>query len=266
MASNKLDLTKNVQRIAAKQSPKDDRAPTIDYPISTRAADTVLPAEAGVLSERLQEIARQYIGARQRSGEALLEAARWLSEARAEAQHGEWRVFLEATNTSDDTAERLLNIHRQAMQNPQFAESIRVNWLGQSVAALLAQPSTPPEIVAEVLDSPEPPTVVGVRKKISQGRQKSAGPQPARDLGEAQNPQIADFDGASENPSVRVVEAPTAEHLLRMLQDAAVLLQAIASIANAIPATRAADQSMILIEQAVETIRQVLPRQTNDEA
>ena len=44
-------------------------------------------------------------GARQRSGEALLEAARWLSEARAEAQHGEWRVFLEATNTSDDTAE-----------------------------------------------------------------------------------------------------------------------------------------------------------------
>lgn len=258
MASNKLDLTKNVQRIAAKQSPKDDRAPMIDYPISTRAADTVLSAEAGVLSERLQEIARQYIGARQRSGEALIEAARWLSEARAEAQHGEWRMFLEATNTSEDTAERLLNIHRQAMQNPQFAESIRMNWLGQ--------PSTPSEIVAEVLDSPEPPTVAGVRKKISQGRQKSAGPQPARDLGEAQNPQIADFDGASEYPSVHVVEAPTAEHLLRMLQYAAVLLQAIASIANAIPATRAAEQSMTLIEQAVETIRQVLPRQTNDEA
>ena len=57
------------------------------------------------------------------------------------------------------------------MQNPQFAEFIRMNWLGQSVAALLAQPST-----------------------------------------------------------------------------------------------RAAEQSMTLIEQAVETIRQVLPRQTNDEA
>jgi hypothetical protein len=90
MANKKLDLTKNVQRIAAGKSAQtntDTRQPTIDYPISTRAADTVLPIAAGVLSERLQEIARhrQYIGARRRSGEALLEAARWLSEARAEA-------------------------------------------------------------------------------------------------------------------------------------------------------------------------------------
>src|SRR5436190_18425159 len=105
MAKSKLDLTKNVQRIATKQVPRDTRQPTIDYPISTRAADTVLPAAAGVLSERLQEIARQYIGARRRSGEALLEAARWLSEARAEAQHGEWYVFLDATSTTEDTAD-----------------------------------------------------------------------------------------------------------------------------------------------------------------
>ena len=57
MPSKKLDLTKNVQRIAANKAPQasiDTRHPTIDYPISTRAADTVLPAEAGVLSERLQ--------------------------------------------------------------------------------------------------------------------------------------------------------------------------------------------------------------------
>jgi hypothetical protein len=64
MPSKKLDLTKNVQRIAAgkaSQASIDNRQPTIDYPISTRTADTVLPAEAGVLSERLQEIARQYL-------------------------------------------------------------------------------------------------------------------------------------------------------------------------------------------------------------
>src|SRR4051794_37568979 len=103
MANKKLDLTKNVQRIAAgkpAQTAPEIRQPTIDYPISTRAADTIPPAAAAVLSERLQEIARQYIGARRRSGEALLEAARWLSEARAEAQHGEWYVFLDATSTN----------------------------------------------------------------------------------------------------------------------------------------------------------------------
>jgi len=96
MASKKLDLAKNVQRIAGKQvqAPKDDRQPSINYPISTRAPDPELPAQASALSERLQEIARQYIGARQRSGEALLDAARCLSEARAEAQRGEWQIFL----------------------------------------------------------------------------------------------------------------------------------------------------------------------------
>jgi hypothetical protein len=49
MANKKLDLTKNVQRIAAgkvTQTNADTRQPTIDYPISTRAADTVLPVAA----------------------------------------------------------------------------------------------------------------------------------------------------------------------------------------------------------------------------
>ena len=74
MANNKPDLTKNIQRIAANKAAQANaaiRQPTIDYPISTRAVDTTLPAAAGVLSERLQEIARQYIGARRRSGEAV---------------------------------------------------------------------------------------------------------------------------------------------------------------------------------------------------
>jgi len=208
MASKKLDLTKNVQRIAGKQvqAPKDDRQPTIPYPISTRAGDPELPAQAGMLSERLQEIARQYIGARRRSGEALLDAARWLSEARAEAQYGEWQVFLEATNTSDDTTERLLNIHTQAIQNPQFAESVRTNWIGQSVAALLARPSTPPEVVNEVLASPEPPTVADVQKKIRQARSDApARPAPNVDLGRAKNPQFADFGGTSSQTPGRCV-------------------------------------------------------------
>src|SRR3954468_7241690 len=76
---------------------------TPPYSMSTAIAVPELPDRAGALPERLQEIARSYLGARQRSGEALLESARWLSEARAVAIHGQWGVFLEATGTSDDT-------------------------------------------------------------------------------------------------------------------------------------------------------------------
>jgi hypothetical protein len=46
-----------------------------------------------------------------------------------------------------------LNILRQAIQNLKFAEAIHTNWIGQSATALLAQSSTPPEAVAEVLVS-----------------------------------------------------------------------------------------------------------------
>src|SRR5207249_794098 len=125
----------------------------VPYQISTQTSpvEPELPPPAGALSAPLQEIARRYIGARRRSGEALLEASRWLSEARSLAQHGEWYIFLEATGTTEDTAERLLNIHTQAMQNPQFAEAISRNWLGQSAAGLLARPATPPEVVAAAL-------------------------------------------------------------------------------------------------------------------
>src|SRR5207249_82788 len=108
----------------------------------------------------------------------------------------------------DDTAERLLNIHSQAMQNPQFAESVGTNWIGQSVAALLARPSTPSEVVDEVLASPEPPTVTEVQKKIRRSRPVTPVPVPAVDLGKPQNPQFADFDGGATPPASRIVDVP----------------------------------------------------------
>ncbi len=157
------------------------------FQVSTAARPTEpdLPAQIGELSTPLQEIARRYVGARRRSGEALLEAARWLTEARNTAAHGEWQVFLDTTNTSADSAERLLNIHATAMQNPQFADAVARNWLGQSVAALLARPSTPPEVLAEVLGQATAPRIEGVRDTITQAREshKASG----------QIPQNADF-------------------------------------------------------------------------
>lgn len=249
MTNKKLDLTKNVQRIAARQAPQDERQPTIAYPVSTRAAQPELPAQASALSERLQAIARQYIGARQRSGEALLDAARYLSEARSEAQHGEWQLFLEATNTSADTAERLVNIYTRALQNPQFAESIRSNWIGQSVAALLARPSTPPELIGELLAGPEPPTVGEVQQQLRQARQGAAPKAaPPADAGAGQNPQFADF---------RTIDPPGAE-ALDVLRAIVAALAELAEHADGLPsdeptaiALRQAEQSLAAIKRAL---------------
>jgi hypothetical protein len=156
------------------------------------AAEPDLQGSIGELSAPLQEIARRYVGARRRSGEGLLEAARWLAEARNIAAHGEWQVFLDATATSADSAERLLNIHTMAMQNPQFADAVTRNWLGQSVAALLARPSTPPDVVADVLGQAAAPNVEDVRGAISRSR----GSRRVKEAG--QNPQFADF--AADHP------------------------------------------------------------------
>jgi chromosome partitioning protein len=105
--------------------------PRDPYPLSTMAAPHLiaLPPDAEQLSGALQEIARNYLTARRRTGESLLDAARWLSEARAEAQHGDWLIFLRITGTSPDSAEQLLHIHARATAYPQFAEAIRSGWL-----------------------------------------------------------------------------------------------------------------------------------------
>jgi hypothetical protein len=124
------------------------------------------------LSESLQAIARRYMAARRRSGEALLEAAQALHEAREEAQHGEWYTFLQATQTAPATAERLLNIHRLASQNLQFAGFVADNWIGLSSAALLARPSTPPEAIKAILSGTTPPSVDDVQHAIDDARSK----------------------------------------------------------------------------------------------
>src|SRR5690606_3561900 len=159
--AKKDSLLNRVKNLASQQ--KDEAQPSIDYPVSTQAAEQPV-VHASMLSSHLQEIARLYVQARRRSGEALLEAARWIYEARAEAKHGEWSIFLEATATSADSAERLINIHEQAMQNPRFAEAISNNWMGQSVAALLARPSTPTEVVEQILEEGESVSVSEVRQ------------------------------------------------------------------------------------------------------
>jgi|GEM_PF-3207406 len=203
------------------------------------------------LSERLREIARHYLGARRRSGEALLEAARWMSEARSEAAHGEWQVFLEATGTSPDTAERLLNIHTQAMQHPQFAEAIIHGRLSQSAAALLARDSTPPTVIDAVLAAETEPSVAEVQRAIRNARKAAAGETAhVAESGHGENPQIADFGPA--------VEAPVEAMTLKLLQDAAALLTTLAARAEQLPRGEATEQAMEEVVQAVEALRRAV--------
>ncbi|NJO83205.1 MAG: hypothetical protein HC828_10555 [Blastochloris sp.] len=138
------------------------------YPLSTAAApDAItLPPEADMLTADLQDMARQYMTARRRTGEALLESARWLSMARDQAIHGEWLLFLQVTGTSPDTAEQLLHIHARTVAYPPLADSIRNGWLNQTAAALLAKPSTPQDAIDTVLAFADPPKVRDVQRVL----------------------------------------------------------------------------------------------------
>jgi hypothetical protein len=208
------------------------------------------------LSERLREIARHYLGARRRSGEAMLEAARWMSEARSEAAHGEWQVFLEATGTSPDTAERLLNIHTQAMQHPQFAEAIIHGRLSQSAAALLARDSTPATVIDEMLASETPPSVAAVERAIRNARKAAAGETAhVAESGHGENPQFAGFG--------MVGAAPVEEITLKLLQDAAALLSDLAANAEQLPPGEATEQALRQVEQATAVLQRTLAQRTH---
>jgi hypothetical protein len=124
----------------------------------------------GALPATLQDCARRYIAARERAGVALLEMAAELAQARALAQHGTWYVFLEAIGTSEDQADRLLDIHTQAERSPEFADAVRRNFLNPTTAALLARPSTPPAVVEQLLAQPTPPSKREVEQQIREAR------------------------------------------------------------------------------------------------
>jgi hypothetical protein len=126
-----------------------------------------LPERAGVLPERLQNIARTYLGARRQSGVSLLEAARHLSEARLEAKHGEWAIFLEAIGLDESRARAQIRIHEEAQRDPMFADRIVNGFLSETVARELLP--APPEVREEVLSRETPPTLQDVRnaKRVS---------------------------------------------------------------------------------------------------
>ena len=243
------------------QAPGEAVALVRGQPYQTGPQNTpiVLPAEADALSVPMQDIARRYLGARRKSGEALLEAARWLSEARNEAQHGEWLRFLDVTSTTPDAAERLLNIHQRAMSDAQFAEAVRTNWLSPTTAALLARPSTPTELVAEVLQTPSAPKLADIEQKIKQVRQpKPDGQIPhsavfgdtLQPKPDGQIPQNAVFDQAST--SGQQIFA------LEMLRETVKALVHLERTVGELPATTETEQALERAEHAIAALRRAL--------
>lgn len=89
-----------------------------------------------------------------------------LNQARDLTEHGDWLLFLRITNTSPDTAERLMNIQTRAMQSAAFGDAIARGWLTESAAWRLARPSTPEMVIQHVLALPEPPTVREVEAAV----------------------------------------------------------------------------------------------------
>ncbi|NJO81867.1 MAG: hypothetical protein HC828_03190 [Blastochloris sp.] len=186
------------------------------YALSTQTAisDVLDHPQAEALSVQLQDLARRYMGARRRSAEALLETARWLQEARTLAEQGEWYTFLEVTGTSHDLAERLLNIHRATEQYPQFRAAVLRGHLNQTVAALLARPSTPPEAIEQLVERETPPRVTDVRQVLLTLREQLTDAIPHYAGSEIVTPHYAGSSAPSVPPPTWV--APLQEEIARI--------------------------------------------------
>ncbi|WP_129676652.1 DUF3102 domain-containing protein [Candidatus Chloroploca sp. Khr17] len=234
------------------------------FTIST-ADDVDIPLSDAVLSlrEELQALARNYIGARRRSGKALLEAARWLREARVAADHGEWYAFLEATETSTDTAERLLRIYELAMQHPAFGSAVAEGRLSQSTAERLARESTPFEVIEVVLTAEKPPTVAEVDRAIRAAKRASvesgraAGPQPLpADRAEGATPRVALLASGGLDPA-----SPDALPMQLALQEIATILAELAQHAEQFTLNEASTQALQSIEQSLAILKAARSKQ-----
>jgi hypothetical protein len=133
---------------------------------------TIDAPPVAVLSVQMQTYAQGYIDARKRAGYAWLDMGRFLSEARAEAKHGEWSVFLEATQTGEDSAKRLIAIYAQSLHDQRFADAMRANFL--SVATGYELISAPADVQTRLLSGDTPPTQRQIRDEKQTA--KSAAP------------------------------------------------------------------------------------------
>jgi hypothetical protein len=199
---------------------------------------------------------------RAKSGEALLEAARYLASAREQAAHGEWRIFLDGTGTSEDGAQRLLNIHRQAEQDEVYRRAMAGNWLGVAAGAMLAAPSTPAEVRAEILapvaaaapDAPLPPAPSKreVEQKVQAAKPTRSNSAPVGDVPAtpAAPVQQVTLTPATPQPATPLVLTPAQPVMLTPAPAAAGEVEVIAAVGPDLSRLRQAEALIALLEQA----------------
>ncbi len=252
--------------IKAPDRPPSEPSTRPIYELSTTTIDATptsvtLPPEADTLSEAVRELAVRFIGARRRIGEALLEACRYMSEARTKAAEGEWYTFLTVTGTSPDSAATLINIHYRAAQHPAFAEKIRSGWLNQTVAGELAKPSTPPELLQQMLELRKPPRVADIK----QARR------PVRETyhQHVDNPNYAGWEGGT--PLLAAGHEPTAApqpieatRVLAHLHDVATTLETLAHQPSRLPHNEQTHAALQRIELALNLIQHSMGSRERD--
>ena len=261
---NRQDRLRGVLRPASGANEVVPVSPASDAP--PIAISTVPPVDEPnaalieALRPQMRELAVRFVGARRRSGQAILEMGQILAQANDEAQYGEWDDYLQAVDLSDDTARKLMQIFRAALDDAAFADGVRRNWFQQSVAMRIVR-ERDPDRRREVIDallSPERterPSDAETGAVIRRVRQRHAAPVDV--LPEAALERGSD-DGGSQSPTAPeravVLEVDSAA-VLAILQGHAAGISELVSLAGSLPRTPATEETLQQLEQAIAAIR-----------
>lgn len=127
---------------------------------TTMTRSPAAPLVADGLSPQLQRHIDRTLAADRKGGEALWEKACAVADARADAQHGEWGRYLEATKQDERATRRLIAIAERGRVEERFRDAIITGFLSFSVAALTSQADD--QLLDQLLTAPKPPTMKAV--------------------------------------------------------------------------------------------------------
>lgn len=226
-------------------------------PFSTGVAPHAiqLPPEASELAAPEQELARSFLTAWRRTGEFLLEAARWMTEARARVEHGRWGLWLRVVGVSDDLSENLRNLHARANQLPRYAEAVKTGRLGATSAYLLAPKSVPDELVIEVLEAPAPiPTKELERRLRDYRRRRASGGLTTTELPITREHDAGQFP---RNAEIDAATAPLGDTLRGVVREMTVTVRSLAQTPQLLtPEDWAALDELVQAISALRTTQQ----------
>ncbi|MEI8167986.1 MAG: hypothetical protein WCG26_16500, partial [Chloroflexales bacterium] len=210
--------------IVAREAPIYDE---VRAEAGARSAPAVIaePPTRTQLTPQMQRHVDRTLAADRKGGEALWEKACAVADARADAPHGEWGRYLEATKQDERATRRLIAIAERGRVEARFRDAIITGFLNFTVASITAQADD--QLLTALLDSPAPPTQREAQVRL-------AHPAALPDLVPPAN--AADREqgsGAGTSGSAAGFGAPDSERFIRVDVDTgAVLADSIDAICN----------------------------------